>query len=182
MTDDQLITMLYESSPADLSAAQLKELRTRMLASSAVKRAVAHRVRLEQALTETMSPPPLRVAAIVAACTAAAVAAPLAGGLIGWLKGWGVTVWAGVAAATISVPLVVVVLTDPPPATTPGPAPAHLAVVPAPPVDVVIEEDSPSDRPPPGWQPNEALLKQDDPQNATPAAGPETQVSPGAGR
>ncbi len=162
MTDEQLITMLYESSPAELSAAQLKMLRTRMLASAKVKRAVAQRVRLEQGLTETLGRPHLQTAAIVAACTAAAVSVPLASGLLSWIKGWSLTVWSGVAAVTVSVPVAVVVMVSNAPVDKPLP-------VVAPPVakegiagiesnlppgeDVKTPEESPSDNLPPGWVP-----------------------------
>lgn len=160
MTDEQLITMLYESSPAELSAAQLKELRTRMLASAQVKRAVAHRVRLEQGLTETLGRPHLQTAAIVAACTAAAVSVPIAGGLLGWFKGWGLTVWSGIAAVTVSVPVAVVMMNSPiAPKTTPAVSPQPSAVTAVPIPDPQPEETSPSDDVPEGWVPMNSLAE-----------------------
>ncbi|MDA7977219.1 MAG: hypothetical protein MPJ50_00455 [Pirellulales bacterium] len=163
MTDEQLITMLYESSPEDLSAAQLKELRTRMLASARVKQAVAHRVRLEQALTETLAPPHLQSAAIAAACTAAVVTVPIAGGLLGWFKGWSVTVWSGLAAMTVCVPVAVMVLMNdqPPKSTTEQPPPIESMIADAPGLppgeDLAPLEESPSDRLPTGWVPMQSL-------------------------
>ncbi len=188
MTDEQLITMLYESSPADLSAAQLKVLRTRMLASSRVKQAVAHRVRLEQALTETLDTPHLKTAAVVAACTAAAVAVPIAGGLLGWFKGWGLTVWSSIAAVTVSVPVaVVMMLPDPPqpdgPLVAPAPSASMITRLPLPPgEDLEALDDSPSNNLPDNWVPYSGVAEPLDPQAAENAQDGDTDATAEGGK
>ena len=134
MTDGQLVALVEETPPDELSAEQIALLRRRLPHSSELREALAEQLRLEQTLNAALGTPQVSIDWIIAQAAAGSAAT----GGIGRLFGWGPATAVVIAIATVGVVI------ERPWAVAPNAAPV-------PQVAAAVEEldAAPADKPPP---------------------------------
>lgn len=133
MTDGQLIALVEETPPDELSAEQIALLRRRLPHSSELREALSEQLRLEQTLNAELGTPRVSIDWIIAQASAG----PAVTGGIGRLFGWGPATAVVIAIATVGV------VAPRPWAAAPNAAPVRQVAA------VVDEQDAaPADEPP----------------------------------
>src|SRR5690348_5620660 len=99
MTDGQLVALVEETPPDELSAEQIALLRRRLPHSSELREALAEQLRLEQTLNAALGAPQVSIDWIIAQAAAGSAAT----GGIGRLFGWGPATAVVIAIATVGV-------------------------------------------------------------------------------
>ncbi len=98
MTDEELIGLVENSSPDDLTFDQLVELKARMKNSSQLREALRSQLRFHQAMCRTYSGFSASLGAILGQAVAPAAASPLSS-----LYGWGLSGFAVMIVASVTV-------------------------------------------------------------------------------
>src|SRR6476660_4443834 len=103
MTDPELIRLVQEVPPEELSLEQIELLRSRLSDSNELREAVAHHLRLEQVLSQSLGRVEVSVDAIIQ--TANLVASGTTS--LARLLGWGLAILIGVSLVTTFVTIAV---------------------------------------------------------------------------